>query len=73
MESVSQSLAGRTAVRHLPLLELAEMEGRIRSGQVTGAGLFSNKSSSTDPWETLAVAARHQLHSIPAGSQLPEF
>jgi len=75
MESVSQSLAGRTAVLHLLPLKRAELEGRIKSEQITGHSLFSNTESSLDPWETLYRGFYPRIHdrSIPADIWLGDY
>jgi len=75
MESVSQSLAGRTAVLHLLPFERAELEGTIRSEQVTGTTLFSNASSSLDPWETLYRGFYPRIHdqNIPPEIWLEDY
>jgi uncharacterized protein len=62
MESVSQSLAGRTAVLHLLPFERAELEGHIRSEQISGATLFNNENSFLDPWESLYRGFYPRIH-----------
>ena len=75
MESVSQSLAGRTGVLHLLPLERAELEGRIKNEQITGDTLFNNTESSLDPWETLYRGYYPRIHNqtIPAEIWLEDY
>ncbi len=75
MESVSQSLAGRSAVLHLLPFERAELEGQIRSEQITGATLFNIERSSPDPWEILYRGFYPRIHdqAIPPEIWLEDY
>jgi len=75
MESVSQSLAGRTAVLHLLPFERAELEGRIRNEELTNDTLFNNASSSLEPWETLFRGYYPRIHdqAIPPEIWLEDY
>jgi uncharacterized protein len=70
MESVSQSLAGRTGILHLLPFQRAEIEpasGADESGADGPAAIFSNRSTTLDLWETVfrGFYPRVRVHDIP--------
>lgn len=75
MESVSQSLAGRTGILNLLPLERAELEGERREAPVNPGALFSNKHSGLDLWETVFRGFYPRIHaeSIPPELWLPDY
>lgn len=63
MESVSQSLAGRTGILNLLPLERAELEGESREAPVNPGTLFPNKHSDLDLWEKVFRGFYPRIHA----------
>ena len=62
--SISQSLAGRAAVRHLLPFSRAELEGTPQGEPAGGTGLFDNLHTSLDLWEAVRTGFYPRIHDV---------
>jgi len=75
MESVSQSLAGRTGILNLLPLQRSELEGEERQAPENPAALFHNRHSRLDLWGTVFQGFYPRIHvsSIPPEVWLSDY
>ncbi len=75
MSRVSQTLAGRCAVLNLMPFSRAELEGQNQAEPDTAAGLFRNRTTNLDLWQTLRTGFYPRIHDrkIPPEVWLPDY
>ena len=75
MSRVSQTLAGRCGILNLMPFSRAELEGQKQAEPDTAAGLFSNRTTRLNLWQTLRTGFYPRIHDrqIPPEVWLPDY